>query len=427
MVSILANILPKLSLVLVEPDRIASAATAISTNVIGPTVRAKAFPENVSSALLDLFYQITRVVQGSKAWKKDIADAFNDPRFFSGDPTLARSKWLPVLRQWTIAEKDRMPELLSRLSAPTTAGIMFGVGATSARQEADRRTQLNLRRVAALVMANQEDTFVGNVGALGEKLVELLTATPASSPSSVTRAEVFLLLRSLMLRLSPTQLAPLWPIVTSELTAALSSLFPDTSPVNNNDKPETYNNLSILHACKLLDTLVTINHDDFQLHEWLYLTDTIDAVYRPDGDWTPVALVDELAESLQQAAAHASASQDVVDHPGASSSPQPTDTVALPGAISTAGGGSAAVEADERKRVSFLNPVLAAAREQGVWGDLADVKVMHKTEFVMRVVRPFLGQLSIAAFEETYKGGRVDWDAVDRDVVADLWEVGGIV
>ncbi|KAK7522662.1 cellular morphogenesis regulator dopa [Phyllosticta citriasiana] len=402
LVTILANILPKLSLVLVEPDRIASAATAISTNVIGPTVRAKVFPENVSPALLDLFYQITRVVQGSKAWKKDIADAFNDARFFSSDPALARDRWLPVLRQWTVAEKDRMPELLSRLSAPTTAGIMFGVGATSARQEADRRTQLNLRRVCALVMANQGDTFVGNVSALGEKLVELFTATPASSPSSATRAEAFLLLRSLILRLSPTQLAPLWPIVTSELTAALSSLFPDNNSLTtNHDKPETYNNMSILHACKLLDTLVTINHDDFQLHEWLYLTDTIDAVYRPDGGWTPVALVDELAESLQQVAAHA-------------------------GAAATATS-AAAVEADERKRVSFLNPVLAAAREQGVWGDLADIKAMPKTEFVMRVVRPFLGQLSIAAFEETYKGGRVDWDAVERDVVADLWEVGGVV
>ncbi|KAK8155564.1 Dopey, N-terminal-domain-containing protein [Phyllosticta citribraziliensis] len=414
MVTILANILPKLSLVLVEPDRIASAATAISTNVIGPTVRAKAFPENVSPALLDLFYQITRVVQGSKAWKKDIADAFNDARFFS------------------VAEKDRMPELLSRLSAPTTAGIMFGVGATSARQEADRRTQLNLRRIGALVMANQEDTFVGNVGALGEKLVELFMATPASSPSSATRAEAFLLLRSLILRLSPSQLAPLWPIVTSELTAALSSLFPDNNFfTSNHDKPETYNNLSILHACKLLDTLVTINHDDFQLHEWLYLTDTIDAVYRPDGDWTPVALVDELAESLQQAAAHASASagQDV-EHGGAtSSSPQPADTVALPnaGAATTAASGGGPVAADdERKRTSFLNPVLAAAREQDVWGDVADIKAMPKTEFVMRVVRPFLGQLSIAAFEETYKGGRVDWDSVERDVVADLWEVGGV-
>ncbi|KAK7519983.1 cellular morphogenesis regulator dopa [Phyllosticta citriasiana] len=437
LVTILANILPKLSLVLVEPDRIASAATAISTNVIGPTVRAKVFPENVSPALLDLFYQITRVVQGSKAWKKDIADAFNDARFFSSDPALARDRWLPVLRQWTVAEKDRMPELLSRLSAPTTAGIMFGVGATSARQEADRRTQLNLRRVCALVMANQGDTFVGNVSALGEKLVELFTATPASSPSSATRAEAFLLLRSLILRLSPTQLAPLWPIVTSELTAALSSLFPDNNSLTtNHDKPETYNNMSILHACKLLDTLVTINHDDFQLHEWLYLTDTIDAVYRPDGDWTPVALVDELAESLQQVAAHASASaRPDVEHAGSggvtsSLSPQPVDTVALPSSASGAAAtatSAAAVEADERKRVSFLNPVLAAAREQGVWGDLADIKAMPKTEFVMRVVRPFLGQLSIAAFEETYKGGRVDWDAVERDVVADLWEVGGVV
>ena len=37
--------------------------------------------------------------------------------------------------------------------------------------------------------------------------------------------------------------------------------------------------------------------DDFQLHEWLFVTDTVDAVYRTAA-YRPVALVDELSEEL---------------------------------------------------------------------------------------------------------------------------------
>ncbi len=81
-------------------------------------------------------------------------------RFFASSLALVQSDWLPILKQWTMSDKERMPEILSRITPPTTAGIVFGVGATSARLEADRKTQLNLRRVATLVLASAYDTFV---------------------------------------------------------------------------------------------------------------------------------------------------------------------------------------------------------------------------------------------------------------------------
>lgn len=427
-VTILVSILPKLPLILVDNDRIANAATSISTNVIGPAFRAKAFPETVSPLLLDLIYELTRTSSApaaTKAWRRDIEVAFNDPKLFATEPKLVLEKWLPVLRMWSQNDKDRMPELLSRISAPTTAGIMFGVGATSARLEADRKTQLNLRRMTLLVLANPEDTFVTSLGTIMEKLTELLTATPASSPSSVTRAEIFLFLRTLVLRISPPHLAPVWPIINTELTNAIYSVLPDNAELH-----ERYNNLSVLQACKLLDTLISLAHDDFQLHEWLFVTDTIDAVYRPDLDWRPVALVDEVAEALQERAAAAAAT---ADDPGASIpestsllSPTVTTATAAPSYASVGTASSPAADGEDKRR-SLLAPVLRAAQEQGVFGDSADAKAMSKIDFVMRVVRPFLGQLSIAAFEETYRMGRVDLEEVEGGVVGDVFDEGGIV
>lgn len=145
-VAILTSIVPNLPIVLADTDRVTKVVSDISTSVIGPTFRAKAFPDNVSTTTLDLLHQLTKVAQGSKLLKKDIYDAFNDPKFFNTPVDLIRDAWLPILSQWTQSDKERVPELLSRLTAPTTAGIMFGVGAASARQEADRKAQTTLRR-----------------------------------------------------------------------------------------------------------------------------------------------------------------------------------------------------------------------------------------------------------------------------------------
>ncbi|EKG10565.1 Dopey [Macrophomina phaseolina MS6] len=433
-VTVLVSIVPKLPLILVDNDRIANAATSISTNVIGPAFRAKAFPETVSPLLLDLIYELTRTSSlpaATKAWKRDIEAAFNDPKFFATESKLALEKWLPVLRMWSQNDKDRLPELLSRLSAPTTAGIMFGVGATSARLEADRKTQLNLRRMTILILANPEDSYVTNLGTILEKLTELLAATPASSPSSATRADIFLLLRALVLRISPVHLAPVWPVITSELTNAIYSVLPDT------EYHDRYNNLSVLQGCKLLDTLIILEHDDFQLHEWLFITDTIDAVYRPDINWRPVALVDEVADALHERQVAAAAA---ADDPSAAISESTGLMSGSPVASghggSSSGGGAGGSssqqqqqkgDVQEDKRRSLLAPVLRAAQEAGVFGDSADAKAMGKMEFVMRVVKPFLGQLSILAFEETYRMGKADLMEVEGGVVEDCFDEGAIV
>lgn len=386
-VGILSSIAANFPKILVEQDRISSAANTISMSVVGPTFRSKSFPENVTKSLLILLYQLTRLPNTQKSWKRDMSDAFNDARFFSSPFALLQSDWLPLLRQWALSDKERMPELLSRISPPTTAGIVFGVGATSARFEADRKTQLNLRRIATLILAASEDTFVTDLTGIDEKIVELLSATPTSSPSSTTRAEIFMVIRALTLKTSPIHLAPLWPIINAELHASLSSVIaPDHS-----QSSDTYNNFSILQACKLLDTLLCIAPDDFQLHEWLFITDTIDAVYRPS-DYEPVGLIDELSEELGSTAIASAAYMEQI----------------------TAATGNA----DKSVRRPLLGP-------GGVKCD--DVSLERKDELVGKVLRPFFSQLSIFAFERTYEMGATDLEACRRDLLKDLFDERGMV
>lgn len=384
-VGVLAIIAPTFPKILVEPDRVLSAANAISTNIIGPIFKSKSFPDNVSKSILVLLYQLTRLPNTQKYWKKDLGDAFNDSRFFAIEASLAESDWLPLLKQWALSDKERMPELLSRILAPTTAGIVFGVGATSARLEADRKTQLNLRRAATLILATGDDHFVIDMPMMQEKIVDLLAATTTSSPSCTTRADIYLLLRALILKTSPVHLANLWPIINEELHAAISSaISPDHSIPS-----ETYNNYSILQACKLLDLLLCIAPDDFQLHEWLFITDTIDAVYRP-GHFHPTALVDEVSEELGLTAI-ASTTQS---------------------------------EAATMQAASTLTrkPLLGAGgiNDEGTWE--------RKDELVGKVLRPFFSQLSIYTFESTYSmSAPADRQACELGLLKDLFDEKSII
>lgn len=389
-VSILASIVPNLSKILLEPDRVLSAAGTISTNVVGPSLRAKAFPDTFTKGTLRLLHELSRLQNNQKTWKKDVGDAFNDAKFFGMKLGLVKDNWLPLLRQWALTDKERVSEMVSRISAPTTAGIVFGVGATSARLEADRKTQLNLRRIATLVLASADDAFVTELTAIFDKLVELLAASSTSSPSSTTRADIYMVVRALAIKTSAVHLSLLWPVVNAELHAALSSVVaPDSSPAS-----DTYANPAVLQACKLLDLLIAVAPDDFQLHEWLFITDTIDAVYR-SANYQPVALVDEISDELGASSSSAS--------PAAALQ---TDSVVAN--LITSGG-------------PCRRPLL------GPGGIADDVSLERKDELVAKVLRPFFGQLSIFAFESTYAMGRLDKEACVAGLLRDLFDERSIV
>jgi hypothetical protein len=385
--AVLTEITLDLEVILETPDRVLNAMNNITSNLISPIVHAKLFPGNVNAEILSLFLQISKRAPAAKHWKKDIADAFNDPKLLSTSVSLMENAWFPLLHQWCLYDKERMPELLSRLSPPSSAGIMFGVGASAARLEADRKTQFNLRRVCILLLCAPEDSFVLHSRTMEEKLVELFDASVSSSPSASVKAELFMLCRALVLSTSAIHLAPFWPIINDNLTSALTSLLP--SGQNN----VALGNLSLLQGCKLLDLLTALAPEEFQLHEWLYVTDTIDAVYQPSA-WTPSALSDHIAEGL--------ASNGPEDGNG--------DSMIPPTPITSTTSG--------KRRPLISNSSIT---------DIEDIKASTREDFAQAVVRPFLSQLSLHAYEGVYSMDTPDVGICKRELLEDLLDLRTIV
>jgi len=384
---VLNEVIARLSSVITDHDRIVSVVTNISTNVLAPVLHARIFPDNLRSSYLQLWLNLTRISQASKIWKKDILEALNHAKLFSTRYDLVQSGWLPIFGQLMLNDKERLSEIIARITPPASAGNIFGVGASAARLEADKKTQLNLRRITLLLISGEKDSAISSYSILEEKIAELITGSAASSPSSATRAEVFMLIRALVLRTSYIHLASLWPIVTAELQRAISSSFPRSIDY------DLYNAFSVIQACKLLDLLLVVAPDDFQLHEWLFITDTIEAVYRP-ADRDPVALVDNIADEL------------------GSSEPQN----AYPPTPGT----------DLTRTMSF------SMRSSGTRAPLLGVMAKElaeasKAEVVQTVLRPWFTGLSMQAFEATYGMLEVDWVACEEAVLRDLFDDGTLV
>jgi len=376
---ILNDIMPRLPSVVNDNDRLLTIVSNMSTNVFSPLVHARVFPENLRLSYLKLWYNVTKISQASKIWKKDIIEALNHAKLFSTPFELVKPGWLPVFKQLLLNDKDRLNEIATRILPPTSAGNIFGVGASAARLDADKKTQLNLRRIVLLLMSAEKDYALSSYSMIEDKLSELINASTASSPSAATRAEVFMVIRALLLKMSHIHLASLWPIVTAELQRAISS------SLSRGLDYDLYNGLCLIQACKLLDLLLVVAPDDFQMHEWLFITDTIEAVYRP-GHWDPVALVDDIAEELGSA-------EPTSAYPGTELTPMMSST---------------------RRGARMKMPLLTVTGKE--------VVEASKPEIVQRLLRPWFAQLSIQAFEATYGMLEVDWEACEDALLRDVFD-----
>ncbi|ETN39836.1 uncharacterized protein HMPREF1541_06062 [Cyphellophora europaea CBS 101466] len=360
-IDILLEVLPAMTPILSEGDRISTICTGISTYIIAPSLKARSYPDSLNNNILGLVQVMGKSSSTNKTWKKDIIDAFNDSRLFGSSLAVAETGWIPTVRHLAVIDKGLFADITSRLTAPTTAGIMFGVGATAARTEADKLTRTNLRRVALLLLASDKDQFVGHLIPLMAKVDELLTATPATSPSSATRGDIFLLLRAISLSFAQENLVSVWPVLDAELRELFNDL--------QKKSEASMTPYSHLQGAKLLDLLLLLKPEEFQLHEWLFVTDTIDAIYPPPDCKTIAAA-------------------DIVNLEG-------TEHVDLQSAT-----------VDGTRKPWLASEVSRDARE------------------VRGLLGSFFSQLSIRVFEDTYSLEPVDMVMCRKDLVADLFSDG---
>ncbi|XP_056145152.1 protein dopey-2 isoform X2 [Lampris incognitus] len=208
-----------------------------------------------------------------RAWRKEAFELFMDPLFFTMDDSCA-PHWRSIIDHLLTHEKTMFKDIMSMQSSSLK---LF----TSAEQK-----PMLLKRQAFAMFSGELDQYHLYLPLIQERLTEALRVnqTPA------VFAQIFLMFRVLLLRISPQHLTSLWPIMVTELirifTRLEKALHEDkevsklakvvrgaldrNGPVNF---PQSELDM-YLSACKFLDTSLAFPPDRmplFQMYRWAFV------------------------------------------------------------------------------------------------------------------------------------------------------------
>ncbi|KAI9057020.1 hypothetical protein FKP32DRAFT_1598504 [Trametes sanguinea] len=358
---IASDAIPSLRKFLMDSDKILAACNQIVYNVVGPALKGKARPLDLEDDVIAVIREMAKINVAVKAWRSPVAEALNDNRCFNSSAE-AGEKWMPMVKALFDTDKTALPELLGKITTVASANIF-----TNREYEMLLRS-LNLRRLSYVMLSAEKNHFLAQLPSIQEKLVDTLRNVTAP----IVQSEVYLCVRVLLCRLSPHNLSSFWPVILTELYRIFEQIL-ENIPSDGSEELGL-----ILSACKVLDLLLVLQTEEFQIHQWIFITDTVDAVYRPD-DWFPEALLDRLAEVIG----------------------------ALPVTESNIPRSAAQAQTPSVPNRPMRRPLLQSIRQIDSIRDLV----------------PFFSTASISSYESVYhSGGLIDWQAVEKGLLEDLFE-----
>ncbi|KAF9201272.1 hypothetical protein BGZ49_008474 [Haplosporangium sp. Z 27] len=272
-------VIPNLRRILQEQDRVTTAVTNLMYYVIAPSLKSRV---GINDSSVDLLCEISKIPFAYRTWRKEVWEVFLDNRFFAMGPTVAR-KWRILIQTAMTSEKDRLVELLGRISTSPTSALF-----TSRDQESLNRA-LMLRRLTFVIWCGSVDQYLPHLPNVQEKLVELLKL----SSTEQVHPEIYLCLRVLLCRISSQHLNNFWPVLLTELIQLFNLFLTD-----ENDRPEQVS--LFLSACKFLDLLFVLEDGQYFIHQWIFISDAIrkTVMNSPMGEAMPHALMDRLGKKL---------------------------------------------------------------------------------------------------------------------------------
>ncbi|XP_028291637.1 protein dopey-2 [Gouania willdenowi] len=216
-----------------------------------------------------------------RAWRKEVFELFMDPLFFTMETSCAQS-WKSIIDHLLTHEKTMFKDLLSMQSSSLK---LFA--------SADQKPML-LKRQAFGLFSGELDQYHLYLPIIHERLTEALRTNPSPSVS----AQIFLMFRVLLLRISFHHLTSLWPIMITELIRILTRLEKalqsdrDISKLAKVVRGAIDRNVLVnfsqaeldmyLSACKFLDTSVAFPPERiplFQMYRWTFVPEVDVSLY----------------------------------------------------------------------------------------------------------------------------------------------------
>lgn len=277
-----ARVVPALGPLMIDTDKSTALCTSMVYYVIAPGFKARSRGGDWEPLVLDTLAHVSRVPHSSKTWRTPVLETFMDPKFFAQSPQMGQ-QWAPIVAALLGAERERFADIIGRIVPAPSANLFTS-------RESDLLARVcAIRRLSYTVYAEKRHAFLAQLPQMQEKVVEILR----SGPADVVHAELYLLMRVLLCRFDSQHLTGFWPIILTEVLRILGDAKAQL-PKENSGKLHL-----LFSVAKLADFLITLQTDDFQIHQWLLITDTPDAL-RTSTSWAPESLLDSLGDLITQ-------------------------------------------------------------------------------------------------------------------------------
>ncbi|SCV04507.1 LAMI_0H16688g1_1 [Lachancea mirantina] len=275
----------KLHYIVDEPsgDKFHSVLSVITQSAISPALKKKT-EFSPPSYVAKLAMTIAKIGAKNKLWKSLLLEFFYNDKQFSA--LLHNALLFPVFQEWSQYPdiKDKLlPELITSVGSKHNS---LGPAMIPFNGWSDTEITLkkqNLKRISFLLMISSKDTYLLQLRSLLSQIEQNFLID-----DSRVKALWCLLLRSVLLRFSATHFSNSWSSLVFYLQTSLQQ-FQESLQIQQGAEDPT-----ILHVCKCLDLLLTLNLEEFTAaYEWLFIIDTMNCIYKND---PYMSLVDEISD-----------------------------------------------------------------------------------------------------------------------------------
>lgn len=276
----LCDVVPSLRVILKDNDKVVTALNSIVTTIIQSALKSKSFPKSFGPHVISLLEIIMKQPQSQKAWKVTVGDAILDQRFLDMS-SLQAIKWKSIVSKWAQADKERFQDytMARLLTHGSNSNVLFGWS----DQESNNK-QRNLARLSFIYLSGNGDGYLLDMGAVIDKFEEIVVSEPS------LKADVYTCLRAIVLKLDNSHLVSIWTFVYTQLEKTFYRVLGSQGELKENELK------TLISACKLLDTLLCLNLEDFKMHEWLFVCNSMEAIFK-SSESPPVGVVDKIGSS----------------------------------------------------------------------------------------------------------------------------------
>uniref|UniRef100_A0A3Q2YLX1 DOP1 leucine zipper like protein B n=1 Tax=Hippocampus comes TaxID=109280 RepID=A0A3Q2YLX1_HIPCM len=204
-----------------------------------------------------LLSSLSGYAYSKRAWRKEVFELFMDPLFFTMDASCA--PWKAIIDHLLTHEKTMFKDLIMQS------------GSLKLFANVDQKPML-LKRQAFAMFSGELDQYH-----LYLPLIQRLTEALRMNPSPAVSAQIFLMFRVLLLRISCQHLTSLWPIMVTELIRIFARLEKallvekDVSGAFDRNAPVNFSQAELdmyLSACKFLDTSLAFPPERIPLFQY---------------------------------------------------------------------------------------------------------------------------------------------------------------